>query len=49
MALNDPLDITTKNIFSLEKNLISYLPKKDYKAEEYKEHHFKKGCLFYWD
>ena len=49
MALNDTFNILPKNIISLEADLISYLPKKDFWAEECKEHPSKKECLFYCD
>ena len=49
MALNDTFKILPKNKTSLEADLKSFLPKKDYWAEECKEHPSKKECLFYCD
>ena len=49
MALNDTFNILQKNTISSEADLTSNLPKKDYWAEECKEHPSKKECLFYCD
>ena len=49
MALNDTFKSLPKNKTSLEADLTSILPKKDYWAEECKEHPSKKECLFYFD
>ena len=49
MALNDTFKIFPKNKISLETDLTSFLPNKDYWAEECKEHPSKKECLFYCD
>tara|TARA_A100000164_G_scaffold264638_1_gene236521 strand:- start:818 stop:1051 length:234 start_codon:yes stop_codon:yes gene_type:complete len=47
MALNDTFRIFTKKKISLGVDLTSYLSKKDYWAQECKEHLSKKECLFY--
>ena len=49
VALNDTFKILPKNKTSLEADLTSFLPKKDYWAAECKEHPSKKECLFYCD
>ena len=49
MALNDTFKIPPKNKISLKADLSPFLPKKDYWAEECKEHPSKKECLFYCD
>jgi len=49
MALNDTFKITPNSTIPLEADLTSYLPTKDYWAEECKEHPSKKECLFYCD
>ena len=49
MALNDTFKIPLINTNALTSGLTSYLPKKDYWAEECKEHPSKKECLFYCD
>ena len=45
MALNDTFKILPKNKTSLEADLTSFLPKKDYWAEECKEHPSKKNAF----
>ena len=49
MALNDTFKILPQNTISLESYLNTYLPKKDYWAEECKKRPSKKECLFYCD
>ena len=49
MALNDTFNILPKETISLEADLTSYFPKKDYWDKECKEHLSKKECLFYCD
>ena len=49
MALNDTFKILPQNIIALESYLNTYLPKKDYWAEECKKRPSKKECLFYCD
>ena len=49
MAFNDTFIILPKNKIYLEADLSSFLPNKDYWAEECKEHPSKKECLFYCD
>ena len=49
MALNDTFNTLPKNTISLDADLTSYLPKKDYWDEECKENPSKKECLFYCD
>ena len=49
MALNDTFKILPKKNIYLEADLSSFLPNKDYWAEECKEHPSKKECLFYCD
>ena len=46
MALNDTFEILPKNKTSLEADLKSFLPKKDYWAAECKEHPSKKKNAF---
>ena len=47
MALNETFNTLPKNTISLDADLTSYLPKKDYWDEECKEHLSKKEYLFY--
>ena len=49
MALNDTFNILSKNTISLDADATSYLPKKDYWAQECEEHPSKKEYLFYCD
>ena len=49
MALNETYKVLLKNKVSLKADLSVFLPKKDYWAEECKEHPSKKECLFYCD
>ena len=49
MALNDTFKTLPKNKVSLKADLSSFSPKKDYWAEECKEHPSKKECLIYCD
>ena len=49
MELNDTFKILPKNKIYLDTDLSSFLPNKDYWAEECKEHPSKKECLFYCD
>jgi len=45
MALNDTFNIFSKNTISPEADLTSYLPKKDYWAEECKKHPSKMNAF----
>ena len=49
MAINDTFKILPKNKTYLEADLTSFLPKKDYWAEDCKKHPTLKECLFYCD
>ena len=47
MALNGTFKILPKNNIYLKADLSPFLPNKDYRAQECKEHPSKKECLLY--
>ena len=47
MVLNDTYKSLPKNKVSLKADLSPFLPNKDYRAQECKEHPSKKECLLY--